>query len=97
MKTIWRIYFGRLRYWHRKFLPLLEIGKTQETEYPFRWGRSLVFRIPFTEHGYYVGLLFNSAKDPRSLTDEDVDLLILNAMRGRTAWTPKDGKYDEFF
>jgi hypothetical protein len=28
---------------------------------------------------------------------EAIDALISKAMKGRTAWTPEDGDYDEFF
>lgn len=56
-----------------------------------------MFRVPFTKPGYYAGVLFKTVKDPHLLTDEDIDLLMMNAMRGRTAWTPKDGAYDDVF
>lgn len=97
MKTFGPFYFGKLRYWHKKFFPIIEIGSTQETELPFRRGKCLVFRLPFTETGVYAGILFRGVLDPHLLTDEDVDLIVAKAMRGRTAWTPKDGAYDEFF
>ena len=97
MKTLGPLYVGKLNYYHRKLLPIIESGTTQETELPFRIGRCLVFRVPFTKPGYYIGLLFNTVKDPHLLTDEDIDLLIMKAMRGRKAWEPKDGAYDEIF
>lgn len=97
MKTIGSLYVGKLEYYHRKPLPIIELGKTQETEFPYRHGRCLVFRVPFTKPGVYIGLLFKSAKNPHMLTDEDIDLLLLNAMRARTAWKPEDGAYDETF
>lgn len=97
MRTLGPLYVGKLYYYHRKFLPIIEIGKTQETELPLRKGRCLVFRLPFTKPGFYIGILFRTVRDPHMLTDEDVDLLLMNAMRGRTAWTPRDGAYDDVF
>lgn len=97
MKTLGPIYAGKLSYYHRNFFPIVEIGNTQETDFPYRAGHCLVFRIPFTKPGFYIGILFKTAEDPTLLTDEDVDLLIMKAMKGRTAWTPKDGFYDETF
>lgn len=97
MRTFGPLYGGKLRYWHKKFLPIIEKGITQETEGAFRTGHCLVFRFPFTETGYYAGILFKTVKDPHLLTDEDVDLLLAKAMRGRKAWAPEDGLYDEFF
>lgn len=97
MKTFGPLYGGKLRYWHKKFLPIIEKGNTQEMELPFRVGHCLVFRLPFTESGYYAGLLFKTVEDPHLLTDEDIDLIMAKAMRGRKAWTPEDGAYDETF
>jgi hypothetical protein len=97
MRTYGPLYVGTLRYWHKKFLPLVEVGTTQETELPFRRGKCLVFRTPFTTKGAYIGVLFKTVKDPHTLTDEDIDLIMINAMKGRTAWEPKDGAYDEIF
>lgn len=97
MISLGMIYAGRLEYYHNKFLPIVEIGTTQETELPFRSGRCLVFRFPFTKPGFYIGLWFKTVKDPHLLTDEDIDLILQKAVRGRTAWTPKDGAYDDTF
>ena len=97
MRTFGPLYVGKLNYYHRRLLPIVEVGKTQETDLPFRVGHCLVFRVPFTKPGYYAGVLFKTVKDPHLLTDEDIDLLMMNAMRGRTAWTPKDGAYDDTF
>lgn len=97
MKTFGPLYGGKLKYYHKKFLPIVEKGSTQETELPYRRGHCLVFRAPFTTSAVYFGILFKTVADPHLLTDEDIDLLMSKAMRGRTAWTPKDGAYDEFF
>jgi hypothetical protein len=88
MKTLGPLYAGKLEYYHRKFLPIVETGKTQETTMPYRYGHCLVFRLPFTKPGFYLGFLFKTVNDPRLLTDEDIDLLISNAMKGRTMDTP---------
>lgn len=97
MKTYGSLYVGTLQYWHKKLLPIIEVGTTQETDLPFRRGKCLVFRAPFTTTGFYIGFLFKTVADPHLLTDEDIDLIMMNAMKGRTAWTPKDGLYDETF
>jgi len=84
MKTFGPLYVGKLNYYHRKPLPIVEVGKTQETDMPYRVGHCLVFRVPFTIPGYYIGLLFKTVKDPEWLTDEEVDEIISKAMRART-------------
>jgi len=96
MQTIGPLYGGKLRYWHKKLLPIVEVGSTQETDYPFRKGKCLVFRLPFTEPGYYVGFFY---KRPVISPDDDeaIDKIVLDAMKGRKAWVPEDGKYDEIF
>jgi hypothetical protein len=97
MKTFGPLYVGKLKYYHKKFLPIIETGKTQETDMPYRYGHCLVFRCPFTIPGFYAGILFKTVKNPHLLTDEDIDLIIAKAMVGRTAWTPEDGLFDEVF
>lgn len=97
MITLGPLYGGTLRYWHKKFLPIIEKGTTQETEMPYRHGKCLVFRMPYTNKSIYLGVLFKTVSDPRHLTDEDIDLLMEKALRARTAWTPDKGSYDETF
>ena len=97
MQSLGPLYVGTLKYYHRKFLPVVELGKTQETDFPYRIGRCLVFRLPFTLPGFYIGIFFKTVKDPHLLTDEDIDLIIMRAMKGRKAWEPKDGAYDDAF
>lgn len=96
MKTLGPLYVGTLQYYHTRFLPIIEIGTTQETEGAYRLGKCLVFRIPFTKPGFFIGLFYRT---PNIHGDdaESIDDLIFKAMRGRTAWTPKDGDYNEFF
>jgi hypothetical protein len=83
MRTYGPLYVGKLEYYHRKPLPIIEIGRTQETEFPYRRGRCFVFRAPFTKPGFYIGLLFKSVDKPEFLSDEDIDLIMARAMRGR--------------
>jgi hypothetical protein len=96
MKTFGQLYGGRLEYYHTKFLPIVEIGTTQETEEPYRLGKCLVFRVPFTKPGYYIGVFYHTP-DIHGDDAEAIDELIYKAMKGRTAWIPSDGDYDEFF
>jgi hypothetical protein len=96
MKTYGPLYGGKLRYWHKKALPVIEVGSTQETEYPYRKGKCLVFRFPFTEPGLYAGIFYHT---PDIMWDDEeaVDKILSDAMKGREAWKPEDGAYNEFF
>jgi len=96
MKTFGKLYVGKLEYYHNRFLPIIEIGTTQETEETYRLGKCLVFRLPFTKPGYYIGVFYHTP-DIHLDDAESIDELLYKAMRGRTAWTPEDGYYDEFF
>ena len=96
MKTLGPLYGGRLEYYHNKFLPIIEIGTTQETGSRYRLGKCLVFRVPFTKPGYYIGAFYHTP-DIHGDDNESIDELISKAMKGRTAWTPEYGDYDEFF
>ena len=93
MKIYGPIYTGKLQYWHRKALPVVEKGWTQEAEYPWRKGSCLVFRFPFTKPGFYIGLW----KRGSAVAHEDestIDFLLAEAMRSREAWKPEDGRYE---
>ena len=70
MKSYGSIYAGKLKYYHKKPLPILEKGWTQETEFPFRKGNCLIFRAPFTIPGVYVGLWKKGSR--LEFEDEDV-------------------------
>lgn len=96
MKTFGPFYVGKLNYYHNNFFPILEIGTTQETEHPFRKGKCLVFRIPKTIPGYYLGLFYHNPKISQD-DEEAIDKIYSEALKGRTAWTPSDGLYDEYF
>jgi hypothetical protein len=96
MKSRGLLYGGKLQYWHKKLLPVIEVGTTQETEHPYRLGKCLIFRVPFTLPGFYVGIWH---KNPKVLVDDDeeIDKILAQALKGRSAWTPDDGLFDEFF
>lgn len=96
MKSKGPLYVGTLNYYHNRFLPIVEVGHTQETELPFRKGKCLVFRVPFTTTGYYFGILYGGLR-PEAATEETIDELLSHALKARVAWTPKDGAYDEAF
>jgi hypothetical protein len=96
MKTLGPTYVGTLRYYHKKLLPVLEVGTTQETEMPYRKGKCLVFRLPFTTPGFYLGLFYHTPEVSWE-DDEKIDALLSEAMRSRVAWTPEDGRFDEIF
>lgn len=96
MKTFGLLYVGSLQYWHRKLFPLVEVGTTQETEMPYRKGKCLVFRLPFTHPGFFIGLWVHRP-DVSWDDDDKIDTILSAAMRSRTAWKPEDGAYDEIF
>jgi hypothetical protein len=96
MKSYGLLYGGKLQYWHRKVLPIIEVGTTQETEMPYRKGKCLVFRAPFTHPGFYLGV-WVKRPDIDWEDDDKIDKLLSEAMKGRNAWTPKDGLFDETF
>lgn len=96
MQSYGSLYVGKLKYWHKKALPVIELGTTQETERPYRLGKCLVFRVPFTYPGFYIGVWFK--KPDIDLDDEDsIDAILYRTMRSRDAWKPSDGLFDETF
>ena len=96
MKTFGPLYGGKLRYWHKKALPIIEIGSTTEIERPYRKGKCLVFRAPFTEPGFYIGLWVKRTNIHPD-DDDAIDALLSEAMKSRKAWEPEDGFFDEVF
>lgn len=78
MKSIGPLYVDVLQYYHRKALPIIEKGWTQEAEYPFRQSKAcLVFRVPFTKPGFVLGLW----KKPDGVVyDEDADDMLAKAL-----------------
>jgi len=83
MKSFGPLYVGKLEYYHRHFLPIIEKGWTQETDDKFRVGHCLVFRLPFTHPGFYIGWFYSEVEDPYSLTEDEIDQIIAKAMMGR--------------
>lgn len=94
MKTFGPLYGAKIRYWHVRFLPFIELGWTQETEPPFRKGKCLVFRRPTSEWGYAIGLFY---KKPRIHSDDEdaIDAILADALNVRKVWEPEDGYYDD--
>ena len=82
MKTYGLLYGGKLEYWHRHLLPIVEVGTTQETEFPYRKGKCLVFRAPFTHPGFYLGVWVDKP-DIHMDDDESIDQLLIQAMKAR--------------
>lgn len=78
MKSIGPIYGDVLQYYHRKFLPVIEKGWTQESEYPFRKSKAcIVLRFPFTKPGFVLGVW---QKPIEFLDDEDADDMLAKAI-----------------
>ena len=96
MKSYGLLYVGKLNYWHTKALPIIEIGTTQETEAPYRVGKCLVIRAPFTHPGFYLGVWYKRP-DIDLEDDEAIDALLFKTKKGRKAWEPQDGLFDETF
>jgi hypothetical protein len=63
---------------------------------PYRKGKCLVFRLPFTTPGFYLGM-WVSRPDIGWDDEDEIDELLSGAMKSRVAWTPKDGLFDESF
>jgi hypothetical protein len=56
MKSYGKLYGDVLKYPHNNFFPIVEPGWTKETEEPFRDGKCVVFRLPWTKKGYVLGI-----------------------------------------
>lgn len=80
MKSFGPLYVDKIRYWHKHTLPIVEKGWTRETEFPYRGGKCLVFRLPWTEPGFVLGLWTERPKINRE-DDEAIDDLIASALR----------------
>lgn len=96
MRTYGPLYVGTLKYYHNNFLPIIEVGHTQETDMPYRKGKCLVFRLPFTKPGFYAGVFYHNPKIDWDEEDR-IDEILSGAMRARSAWKPSDGAYNETF
>lgn len=85
MKNFGPLYVDKLSYYHKNLLPIVEVGKTIETEWPYRRSRvCLVFRVPFTLPGYVIGLW---RKPEGVVLEEDVDDILAEALNLRTLAT----------
>jgi hypothetical protein len=57
VKTFGPLYVDTLKYPSTfKFFPIIDKGWTNETEEPYRKGKCLVFRLPYTITGLIVGI-----------------------------------------
>lgn len=59
-------YFQKL-YWHTENPPLLHLDTTQETDRPYRTGRCLVVRLPFTRTALVLGVWTGRRKEFEAL------------------------------
>lgn len=67
-----RFYAQRL-YWHTDNPPLVHVTHTTETEPPFRLGRCLVLRAPFTKVALALGVWVDRAEDEESALLRSMD------------------------
>lgn len=74
MIEIGSLYVDTLKYPHRKALPVVEKGWTNEIDEPYRLGSCLVFRVPFTKPGFVIGRWKHNQEESESL---------INAIMGR--------------
>lgn len=81
MKTLGPLYADTVNYGKRGFFPVIETGWTSEIEPPFRKGKCLVFRFPFTRPGLALGILRHSG-----LTEKEA---LMNAMGAREVFLSK--------
>jgi len=78
MKSIGPLYADVIQYYHRKALPVIEKGWTQETEFPYRKSKlCVVFRAPFTHPGFVLGIW---GKSDRHILEEDAEELLAAAI-----------------
>jgi hypothetical protein len=68
MISIGPLYVQVIKYPHRKPLPIVEIGWTYEIDEPYRRGRCLVFRLPFTRPGLALGIWGQELEETEALT-----------------------------
>jgi hypothetical protein len=68
LASLGNLYVTKLKYPHRKPLPFVEKGWTNEIEEPYRRGSCLVFRIPFTKPGLVLGKWAEPQNEDEALT-----------------------------
>lgn len=78
MKSIGPLYADVIQYYHRRVLPIVEKGWTQESNYPYRKSKlCVVFRFPFTHPGFVLGLW---GKVDHDIYEDDADELLAEAV-----------------
>ena len=75
-KDVGRFFAHGLTYPSTNF-PLVDRGVTQEIEHPFRLGKSLVLRVPFTRRAVVLGVWGASASDPDKALEKALRLFHL--------------------
>jgi hypothetical protein len=63
-----RIYSHPMEYPTTKF-PVVDVGQTQEIDWPFRTGKGLVLRLPFTRRALVVGVWTGKQDETSALTN----------------------------
>lgn len=63
-----KIYAHRMEYPSRDF-PIMERGDTQEIDWPFRTGKAIVARLPFTRRAVVLGVWVGQQFEDEALTD----------------------------
>jgi hypothetical protein len=63
MLSIGPLYAQKIKYPHRNFLPVSEIGWTHEIDEPYRKGSCIVLRVPFTKPGFVFGVWTTPKQD----------------------------------
>lgn len=62
-----KIYAHLMEYPTKKF-PVIDVGDTQEIDWPFRTGKAIVTRIPFTRRAVVIGRWIGSSTEHAALT-----------------------------
>jgi hypothetical protein len=77
MKSIGPLYADVIQYYHRRILPIVEKGWTQETNYPYRKSKiCLVLRVPFTHPGFVLGVWHKAA----DVYEDEADAMLAAAI-----------------
>lgn len=94
MKSLGLLYGDTIQYYHKRALPIIEKGWTQEIEWPYRKSRlCLVLRFPFTKPGLVIGL-WKGQKE--YVFEEEADELLASAigLRGMELTTKEIEDWD---
>lgn len=69
MKSCGKLYVDTLTYPPKfRFYPLAELGRTIETDEPYRAGRCLVVKLPFMRQAFLAGLWGKPQEETTALT-----------------------------